>query len=91
MVPRANYRRERFEAMSVGAHHACGLRADGETVCWGWDEYGQSSPPPGERFESVGVGAHHACGLRVGRGGGVLGAVMSMDSRARRRTRDSWP
>ena len=55
---------ERFESVSVGAHHACGLRADGEAVCWGADESGQSTPPENERFVAISAGGYHTCGLR---------------------------
>ena len=53
------------EILSAGAGHSCGLWPDGEVVCWGNDESGQSSPPPGERFASISVGSGHTCGLRA--------------------------
>ena len=31
--------------VSAGSAHTCGVRRDGSVVCWGWDEYGQATPP----------------------------------------------
>ena len=51
-----------FASVSVGYVHACGVKLDRTAVCWGNDEYGQSSPPDGA-FQSVSAGAVHTCGL----------------------------
>ena len=49
--------RQIFTAISSGMEHTCGIRRDdGALVCWGSDEFGQSSPPDGERF--VGPESH---------------------------------
>ena len=41
-----------FSHMSVGGGHTCAIRKDdGGLVCWGYNEYGQASPPGGETFE----------------------------------------
>ena len=52
------------EILSAGANHSCSLWPGGEVVCWGDDEYGQSSPPEGERFVTISAGRGHTCGLR---------------------------
>ncbi|MYD99088.1 MAG: hypothetical protein F4X98_17105 [Gammaproteobacteria bacterium] len=53
-----------FTAVSVGGSHACVLRPDGVPICWGWDVYGQASPPDGERFMAISCGDIHTCALR---------------------------
>jgi alpha-tubulin suppressor-like RCC1 family protein len=30
-----------FVQLSAGGEHTCGLAADGEAYCWGWDDYGR--------------------------------------------------
>ena len=41
--------RERFSSVSSSPRHACGIRADETVVCWGWNRYGEASPPTGTR------------------------------------------
>ena len=42
----------RFSDISAGVDFFCGVRKDnGGLVCWGGNEYGQSSPPGGETIE----------------------------------------
>jgi hypothetical protein len=38
------------------------VAADGTAVCWGDDEYGQSTPPAGT-FTQLSAGEYHTCGL----------------------------
>ena len=52
-----------FTSVSAGLAHTCGIRVTGTVECWGWDEYGQSSPPAGT-FVSVSAGGSHTCGIR---------------------------
>ncbi len=52
------------QTISAGRGHTCGVRANGETVCWGDDYSGQSSPPEDETFVSISAGWAHTCGLR---------------------------
>ena len=56
---------ERFESLSVGWVHACGLRQNGTAVCWGSNQYGKATPPPGERLKSISSGQSHTCGIRL--------------------------
>ncbi|WP_419854249.1 hypothetical protein [Candidatus Poriferisodalis sp.] len=46
-------------------HHACALLEDQSAVCWGADEFGQSSPPSGVRFRSITAGGKHSCGVTL--------------------------
>lgn len=48
--------------LSAGFLHICGIQADRTLICWGSDEYGQSSPPTGE-FHQVSAGAYFNCAL----------------------------
>lgn len=43
--------------------HFCGLRVDKQIACWGIDNAGEASPPPG-KFDSVATSFQHSCGLR---------------------------
>ena len=48
--------------VSAGYAHACAVRLDGSLICWGLNNYGQASPPPGT-FQQVSAGANHTCAL----------------------------
>ena len=50
-------------SISSGSAQTCGLRADGSAVCWGWNEYGQATPPAGATFAAISSGYIHTCGL----------------------------
>lgn len=67
----------RFDQVSGGAHHGCGVRAS-KAYCWGWNYYGQlGSGEPGSlegvpvaqpvagnhAFVSVSAGEYHSCGI----------------------------
>ena len=52
-------------SISSGGDHTCGLRADGSAVCWGWNYYGQATPPAGATFAAISSGLWHTCGLRA--------------------------
>ena len=52
-----------YVSISAGNGHTCGIREDGAVDCWGFDEYGQATPPEGE-FLSVSAGSRHTCGVR---------------------------
>jgi alpha-tubulin suppressor-like RCC1 family protein/uncharacterized protein YjdB len=64
----------RFAQLASYGRHTCGLTADGEAYCWGYNGWGQlgasgpqlSTPAPvvgGPRFRSITVGADHSCGV----------------------------
>ena len=52
------------ETISAGDSHTCRVREDGSAECWGWNEFGQATPPAGE-FISVSAGAFHTCGVKT--------------------------
>ncbi len=41
------------------------MRDDRTLACWGYDDYGMSTPPAGE-FAAVAAGTSHSCGVRAG-------------------------
>ena len=50
-------------AISAGEEHTCALRDNGDVVCWGSNEHGQTSAPGGP-FVAISAGLWHTCGLR---------------------------
>lgn len=42
--------------------HACAIRGDGTVACWGYDRWGQASPPGGA-FTALSAGVSHTCGI----------------------------
>lgn len=50
--------------LSTGYHHTCGLRTNGNLLCWGRNSDGQATPPTGT-FTQVSGGYYHSCGLRT--------------------------
>jgi alpha-tubulin suppressor-like RCC1 family protein len=56
----------RWNQVDAGLHHTCALQrtsGSNNTFCWGYNAYGQSTPPGG-RFDYVGAGDYFSCGLR---------------------------
>jgi alpha-tubulin suppressor-like RCC1 family protein len=53
-----------FASVSAGDFYTCGVRTDETVVCWGENQFGQSSPPAG-MFKSVSAGSDHTCGVRA--------------------------
>ena len=49
-------------SISSGIEHSCRIRTDLSVVCWGDNQYGQSSPPQGS-FTLVSTGQSHSCGV----------------------------
>jgi hypothetical protein len=54
----------KFKSVSLGLHHACGMRDDDTIACWGNDQYGQATPPEGA-FKAVGAGYYYSCALTL--------------------------
>eukprot|EP00904_Undaria_pinnatifida_P001987 jgi/Undpi1/1178/HiC_scaffold_10.g04640.m1 len=55
----------RPQQLSVGGHHACGLRREGQVVCWGDDiAKSTSGVPENTVFVQVVAGKDNSCGLR---------------------------
>jgi alpha-tubulin suppressor-like RCC1 family protein len=53
----------KFQSVSAGIEHTCGVRADGTALCWGNTKDGRSDAPDG-KFLAVSAGGGHSCGLR---------------------------
>ncbi|MEZ5590757.1 MAG: RCC1 domain-containing protein [Gammaproteobacteria bacterium] len=47
----------------LGKGHSCGVRNDGSIQCWGWNGFGQATPPEGE-FTKVNASSYTTCGIR---------------------------
>ena len=53
-----------FASVSAGGLHTCGVKTDGSVACWGYDHFGQATPPAGE-FTSVSADGSHTCGVKI--------------------------
>ena len=53
----------KFKQVSAGTVHSCAVKTNGDVVCWGSNEDGQSKPPRG-MFKQVSAGSGHTCGLK---------------------------
>jgi len=53
-----------FISVDAGESHTCGMTTDGSVLCWGRNNYGQSSPPSGT-FTQVSAGGWHSCGVKI--------------------------
>ncbi len=66
-----------FEQLSDSGSHTCSLGSDRVVDCWGRNDAGEATPPPGSRFAQISTGAvqlratadvtylAHTCGVRV--------------------------
>jgi alpha-tubulin suppressor-like RCC1 family protein len=50
-------------SISAGAGNTCAVKSDGSLACWGWNEYGQATPPAGS-FTQVSAGTAHTCAVK---------------------------
>jgi len=65
--------------VSAGGYHTCGITNTGSVECWGYDNYGQSTPPDGTYTETVSAGADHTYGCATARSSGwALGLLALM-------------
>ena len=51
------------KSIASGHSHNCAILDDDQLKCWGWNNYGMSTPPPGA-FRQVDCGYVHTCGVR---------------------------
>ena len=55
-----------FTQITAGEHHACGLQANGTTLCWGRNISGSLELPGGNPSETrISAGENFSCGLRI--------------------------
>lgn len=54
-----------YTQVSVGDHHVCALRVDGSIACWGRNDFGEASPPPGTGFKLVAANNISTCAIRA--------------------------
>ncbi len=54
-----------ISAISAGEWHNLALRADGSIAGWGWNNYGQATPPPGNDFVAISAGEYHSLALKA--------------------------
>ena len=46
--------------IAAGVTHSCAIQAGtGDVVCWGYDYYGQATPPSGVTATDIAAGFHH--------------------------------
>jgi hypothetical protein len=55
----------RFIAIAAGGRHGLALKADGSMVGWGYNEYGQATPPDGNDFVAIAAGGYHSLALKA--------------------------
>ena len=55
---------ETFKQFAAWFMHTCGVKTDGQVVCWGINEWGRANPPAGT-FRQVDVGGRHSCGVKT--------------------------
>jgi len=53
-----------FQKVATGLDHVCGIKLDGEILCWGQNHLGQGTAPVGQ-FMDVTAGANFTCGMRM--------------------------
>src|SRR5881628_194597 len=52
-----------YVELSTGEAHTCALRPDGMIACWGFNAFGEATPPEGT-FLQISTGWDYNCGLR---------------------------
>ena len=52
-----------FVQVGTGENHACAVRSDGSTRCWGGNDDGQLDVPSGVTFRQIASGGRFSCGI----------------------------
>ena len=69
LVGQSNAPEGEFQDISAGGFHTCGVKIDGQLICWGsnqdsrGEQVGQATPPAG-KFLSVSAGPYYTCAVR---------------------------
>ena len=66
--------------VSAGQTQTCGLVADNAVICWGGNQFGESTPPAGA-FNQISAGNGQTCGLRTDGGIACWGRKLAGDRR----------
>jgi len=51
-----------YKQITAGGQHTCGLKNDGSAICWGLNDFGQSTASG--TFTQLSAGGYHTCGLK---------------------------
>jgi alpha-tubulin suppressor-like RCC1 family protein len=66
-APSASAQTPGYLQVSAGLYHTCAIQGlygeAGPVECWGYDYYGEATPPAGD-FKQVTAGGYHTCGLK---------------------------
>ncbi|MDE2959308.1 MAG: RCC1 domain-containing protein, partial [Chloroflexota bacterium] len=54
-----------FQQVSAGGSHTCGIKANGQVVCWGLNSSEGRATSPTGTFHQVSAGATHTCGIKT--------------------------
>jgi hypothetical protein len=52
-----------FQAIARGEYHSLALKSDGSIVGWGYDGYGQATPPDGNDYVAIAAGEYRSLAL----------------------------
>ncbi|MCX5636326.1 MAG: RCC1 domain-containing protein, partial [Planctomycetota bacterium] len=55
-VNSSDFVRNNFVAIAAGRTHSLALKSDGSIVGWGYNNYGQATPPSGNNYIAISVG-----------------------------------
>ena len=51
-------------AIAAGGEHSLALKTDGSIVGWGWNFWGQATPPDGNDFSAIAAGDDYSLAIR---------------------------